>query len=405
MTHFDSGRWGRFARAPLAIATLAVAIVARQMPSIAEGQSQYAVQAPVLRASDNQLIAATEFPKPLTESRFWACLVSVDCINRCGVLRLEERDRLINFSMLPYGTIYYRGAPASLGDIPPGTMVECWGFGDEATSLHRNVLCVRDDVSVQTFYGCGYRIDSIDPSQRSFVATRQSVATASSQRYQPVETMRDGASEPKIDESIAFQYDDATDWYVGDRVANAGDLAVGQVIRANFIRRFYPGPPLITRCTEVWLDEASQRLASDHQLDAFACYARDRGYPLRVDRVDDANRIVVVSLLETGLMGLIDRWKVGDAFDFSASTSSLRMWEPNGGQGGPDRMFSVQLKQVDVQPVGYGAGGAELTFAVPMLYEAYRPGTILKLYPRDHPVPILPMEERMPKEYDTFLRP
>ena len=69
-----------------------------------------------------------EFPS-LKEAKFHRGeLVFVDHINRRGSLRIftdgyfRER-RLHHFAMLPYGMIYYHGAPADLRDIPLGTVL------------------------------------------------------------------------------------------------------------------------------------------------------------------------------------------------------------------------------------------------------------------------------------------
>lgn len=97
---------------------------------------------------------------------------------------------------------------------------------------------------------------------------------------------------------------------------------------------------------------------------------------------------------------------LGAAFDQAgfAAAASLRMWEPNGGQGGADRVSNVGLTALEELPVGYGCGGAKLTFTLPYLLEAFRPGCILKLYPNGTEVPTLPIEERLPKDFDPFLR-
>ena len=72
-----------------------------------------------------------EFPS-LKDAKFHRGeLVFGDHINRRGSLRIftdgyfRER-RLHHFAMLPYGMIYYHGAPADLRDIPLGTIL----YGD-----------------------------------------------------------------------------------------------------------------------------------------------------------------------------------------------------------------------------------------------------------------------------------
>ncbi len=374
------------------------------IPATMYAQSNYSVATRELRSRTGKAVGPNEFPPSGSETRFWACLVSVDPINRRGVLRWEDRDRLLNFELLPYAPLFYRGAPASLGDIPPGTMVEVWGLGDTRTDLPRNVLRMSDAASVQAFDQIAFEVQSVNTRRRTFRAVPKPDGRESPLPYVP-EFTTEGDLHSKWDEDVVtFTFNDQTAWYLGDRIVSQEALEPGQLIRVNFIRKFYEGPPVITRCTEVWLDHPSQDLAATNQHRAFTAYLRDRGFPLRVDRVDDQNKRLSVTLLETGLNSVFEEWSVGTNHDFSASTTSLRMWEPSGGQATPDRMREVRLLEMTPSEIGYGRGGITMEFSVPKLYEAYRPGTIIKLYPNNHPVPILPIEERMPKEFDTFLR-
>ena len=368
-------------------------------------QSEYSVVTPVLKTKTGKIVSPLEFPAVDSEERFWACLVSSDPINRRGVLRWEQRDRMFEFELLPYAPLFYRGAPACLADIPTGTMLEVWGYGDEKTNLPRNILRMSDDFSVKAFQQQVYKVDAIDADKKSFQASLVKRDPAHSQAYVPADLKKDQSDLAPDSKPVTFSFNDQTDWYIGNRLATHEDLSVGQTILTNFIRKFYDGPPLITRCTEVWLDLESQDLATRKQFKAFQSYQRDRGFPLRVDRVDDAKKLVEVTLLETGWNDIFREWKPGTVHDFCASTTQLRTWEPNGGQSVPDRMFGIVIQEIKETPIGYGNGGVSMLVQVPRLYEAYRPGTIIKLYPSNHPVPILPIEERLPKEFDTFLRP
>lgn len=290
-------------------------------PRSLHAQSIYSTVPPLIRTKNDQLVPPTEFPPIGSEQRLWACLVSVDAIHRTGVLRLEDRDRLLEFSLLPAAPVFYRGAPAALGDLPPGTMVQIWGYGDEETQLPRNVLRLSDAASVQAFSKVAFRVDKIDASQSTFTATLVSAPRTSPLPYEPVLHDVPQAIAGDSSDTVTFVYNDQTDWYQGNQLAESSALAVGQHVRLNFIRKFYDGPPLITRCTEVWLDEASQDLAAKKQWKSFVAFTRDRGFPLRVDVADDGQKLVTVTLLETGLNDIFREWKVGQVHDFSASTT------------------------------------------------------------------------------------
>lgn len=358
--------------------------------------------APLLQIK-NKMIPPREFPPVGSEERYWACLVSVDPINRRGVLRHEMRDRMIEFTLLPYAALYYRGAPASLADFPIGTMVEVWAYGDRTSSTPKHVLRFSDDFSVKSFANQAYRIDGVDPGRRTFSATLLAAPRTSPPPYEMSLRTSSSPSPAAEETKIEFSFTDQTRWYRGRSLAEASDLAVGQLIKVNFMRKLLNlHPPVITRCSEVWLDAESQDLATALQLKSFTVYLRDRGYPLRIDTVDNQEKVLTATLLETGLP--YQDWKIGKPQQLSPAAASLRTWEPNGGQGGSDSVSNVILIAVDEVPAGYGCAGVRLTLKVPYLIEGFRPGFLLRIWPAGIRGPQLPIEERLPKEFDPFLR-
>src|SRR3954447_21334192 len=70
-----------------------------------------------------------EFPPEDSAHAIGGELTAVDRINRTGVIRLDRTDAQsrgiwdlpLPFTMLPYGSVWYHGAPAELRDIPLGT--------------------------------------------------------------------------------------------------------------------------------------------------------------------------------------------------------------------------------------------------------------------------------------------
>ncbi len=70
-----------------------------------------------------------EFPPEGSAHYFSGELIAVDHVNRKGTLRLDRTDAQnrshwdlpVDFELLPYGAVRYRGAPAALVDVPLGT--------------------------------------------------------------------------------------------------------------------------------------------------------------------------------------------------------------------------------------------------------------------------------------------
>src|SRR5438067_340295 len=74
-------------------------------------------------------LKAGEFPPPGSAHAISGELIRVDHINRTGAIRMDrtgaqrtdEYDQALSFTLLPYASLGYHGAPAELRDIPLGT--------------------------------------------------------------------------------------------------------------------------------------------------------------------------------------------------------------------------------------------------------------------------------------------
>lgn len=323
-----------------------------------------------------------EFPPPDSAHREWATLVAVDPILRTGRYRLEREgehwNQVLPFALLPYATVRYLGAPAAVGDIPPGTRVRLELYQDPDGKFTR-VLGVRDHASVMADDGVTYKVTRVDPG-----AGRFSVEPAG----------KDGPA-PAGWTKLELRYTDQTRWWKGQRIATASDLTVGQTVRANMLRQWSGGPPDVNWCTGVWLDAESRAVAADLQARGFRAYLKARGLPARVDRVDHPKMKVFATLLATGDDTPAKDLKAGATVRIAAADEALRTYEPAGGQGGPDAVTAV-LRAADAVPSEPGSGGMRVTLECPLLYDGFRPGRFVRLYPDGWNIPILPVEERLP---------
>src|SRR5262249_45035339 len=120
-------------------------------------------------------------------------LLSVDPINRRGMLRPggdlapDRYNRFLGqpFAMLPYGMVYYHGAPAELKDVPLGTVLHGVFFlppaGDDSIVRHEpkdvverqrlaylvpqtHALLLEDTLSFCRRHGQAWKITGIETS-------------------------------------------------------------------------------------------------------------------------------------------------------------------------------------------------------------------------------------------------
>jgi len=215
-------------------------------------------------------------------------LIAVDHLERRFQIRVDRNDSQdrglwdlpLPATMLPYGAIWYQGAPAALQDIPLGTHLHGLFYlapPDEKspaldTSYHRKTpewdfrRCFRieDDYSFHARQKQLWRIDSVDLAAKKLHATLQD----------------DGKP---VGQAKSFDLLTSTRVMVGNGFGDLPSLKPGETVLFNltWVTLYGPG-----RLTDVWVDEAARALVTAHQL---------RGLPGWVSAVDDAKETVTIT--------------------------------------------------------------------------------------------------------------
>jgi len=71
------------------------------------------------------------FPPSGSEHRVGGELVETDVIHRAGVFRRDGDRELVNFTLPPYGAVFYHNTEADLRDVPLGTPLQFWLYQDD----------------------------------------------------------------------------------------------------------------------------------------------------------------------------------------------------------------------------------------------------------------------------------
>lgn len=374
---------------------LALAVALTPLPSWSENE-----EADPYRASLDQ------FPDPKEARYFSGELTMVDHVNRMGILRSDRldtqkknhQDLPHHFTMLPYGMVYYRGAPATLRDIPIGTHLHgLFYVGPEGgyrpsllptdylaqvknrpnayspNSPWSHVLLLEDDFSFYRRQGAAWTFVSIDPAGERLVAKRKG-----------------GSGEEGLTGEQEFEISKATGVFLGDRIGTLADLAAGQEVLFNLTWATLFGPG---RITEVWVDEKSRKLATERQDAVFREYQKDRGFPAMVEEVRHLEKgagEVKVSFYQ----GFTE---AESELFLEKKTGFLIVVEPNlrsHGQGSDKQA----MRMLTVSPAGDvppGHSGFVGTFHTYQLLEGVRPGRSLRLMPQEWGGGSLPREERI----------
>ena len=264
-----------------------------------------AEESPGFRTDDNadpklpwfQLVDG-EFPPEGSAHYFSGELINVDHLERNFVVRVDRTDSQnrshfdlpVAAKMLPYGSIRYHGSPAALRDIPIGTHLHGWFYekhpDDDTKPLeifHNRrsyevdfTRCFRleDDFSYYARQNQQWRIEEVNLEEKKLTAVLM--------------TGDEATGEPQV-----FDLLGSTLVWQGRSVAKLDDIAKGQLVQFNITWATLYGPG---RIVEIWLDEESRKLATEHQREKHLQHIRQRGLPGWVNEVDNQKRIVTITL-------------------------------------------------------------------------------------------------------------
>ena len=335
-------------------------------------------------------------------------LMMVDHLERRFHLRVDRNDSQdrgvwdlpVDGVMLPYGSIFYHGAPAALQDIPLGTHLRGLFYlraPDDKTPPpsgpyrrvtpeieFRRCFQLEDDFSYHAREKQLWKIDAVDLDGKKLTATLQENGEAR------------GA--PKI-----FDLPASTRVMKGNGFADLKALEAGQTVLFNltWVTLYGPG-----RVLEIWIDEPSRNLATAQQIERHRQHIRERGLPGWVEAVDDEAQIVTITFFGGVDAKLFDEltlinpeptgWPLSKPEDnptapkgtIAVARESLMTHDPvNDRKGGN----ILDIKKIPAEP---GGSGVQIRVKCDMLLEGFRPRRIVRFYPATWKVTALPREEQ-----------
>ena len=309
-------------------------------------------------------------------------LIQMDHVNRTGQLRPDRRDdqrtddydRALLFTMLPYGTLRYHGAPAELRDLPIGTRLHGQFYFEAKTGKPVKggfgmAFLLEDDFSFQQRQQRAWRLDAVNLDKGNITVTGLSLPE----------------NKPDAKPTV-FKVNAATRVWKHRGFGALTNLAVGQTIVLNITVATLKGPG---RCTDLWLDDESRQLASAHQTEVHRAYEKAHGLPGWIDAVDNEKSLVTLTLFGGFDPALTNDFKLKSRVAALVVEDSLRAYDQIN-----DRMYCEVLEIRNV-PIAPGSSGLQLVIKPENLLEGFRPRRIIRLLATNWPLDDLPWEEML----------
>jgi hypothetical protein len=348
-----------------------------------------------------------EFPPPESAHAVTGELIRVDHLERRFEIRVDRSDSqdrgvwdlALDATMLPYGSIYFHGAPAALQDIPLGTHLHGLFYlkaPDDKTPTppgpynrhtpeadFRRCFRLEDDFTFDARQKQTWRIDSVNLTDMTLAATLVK------------------NDKPEGNSKI-FNLLTSTRVMKGNAFAEARSLEKGQSVLFNLTWATLYGPG---RITDIWIDEPSRELALSQQLERHRNFIRQRGLPGWVTAVDDDAQIVVITFFDGVDPKLFDELKLTDGSKvgwplsreaddpnapkgtIAVARDNLMTYDPvNDRKGGN----ILGIAKIPAEP---GSSGIQIKVKCDLMLEGYRPRHIVRFFPATWKVIALPQEE------------
>jgi hypothetical protein len=353
-----------------------------------------------------------KFPLLAEAKSYRGELVFVDHVNRRGSLRLHvdghyHEGRLHHFAMLPYGMIYYRGAPAELRDIPIGTVlygrfylppdpktsaVPDVGGGHVTQPRENHAALLEDGPSLCLREGKAWKLKEVDikGSEGHVVATLD---------------RREGGEGLGGEHKVTI--DGSTRIWRGRELIGLDELVAEGAWPAKGQKRFDAQPIHLGltwhprylyqqfHAADLWLDEAAMKVAAERQRGRHIRHIRLRWMPARVDAVAHGKfgQATITATLFGGMdESLYADFKPGIGGKMAAAEATLRTWWPD--HDGMDGKITVVEMATEREPE-FCSSGVKVQLQVPLVLEGFRPGRTVRIRPQNWPNVKPPVEERV----------
>ena len=306
-------------------------------------------------------------------------LVISDPVNRRGALREKRSSPRHYFAMLPYGMVWYHGAPADILDLPPGIHMhgrfllpmegeeETIPLTEKLIKDHENhrynhSILLEDDVSFYSRQGRSWKVLGFEQGGGPAPRLKLSV--------EPVGPEIEGG----INKAALFDIDDSTRIWKNRQLVNKDQIKEGMDVQVNLTW----GPFNSLATTDVWLDETSLKANREIQKNRHLKLIRSRFLPGWVDEVknnDSGGGEVTVTFFGGMDPSLYSDIRKIQNVKICNAGNTLRTW--NYHQEHASNATILEKNEIKNPPLG--SSNLQIKLKVVRMLDGFRPGWIVRV--------------------------
>jgi hypothetical protein len=304
-----------------------------------------------------------EFPPHHSDHRVGGELVACDFIHRTGTFRMDNSGVLVDFTMPPFGSVYYLNAEADLRDVPLGTFFLFFVHQDEHGAFTR-MANMEDEYTMLANHGFAYHLDEVKAADHKLLVTKRKVSEHDAEV---------GKNELLFDDQVRI--------WKGGKQLTVADLAVGDDLLVNVSGNTQGHP---RRCTDIWIGRETHAQVTEAQRQRRIAFLKMRGLPAWIDSVDGKKLTVTFFSNErASLMALFKDEGIVPAqwasehrrIEAVVANDELRSYNPP-----VDKQGSTVLEARTIPADCYGSSGEQWVIEPDLLLEGFRKGRIIRLF-------------------------
>lgn len=319
------------------------------------------------------------FPSKESGIQVHGDLVVSDSVNRRGALREKRSTPRHYFAMLPYGMVWYHGAPADIRDLPPDIHMhgqfllpmegeeKTIPLSDNLIKDHKNLrynhaILLEDDMSFYSRRGRSWKVIGFEQGGGPAPRLKLSV--------EPVGPEIEGG----INKSTLFDIDDSTRIWQKRQLVSREAIKSGQLVQVNLT--WGPFDSLAT--TDVWIDEESLEASREIQRNRHLKHIRSRFLPGWVDEVkndDSGGGEVTVTFFGGMDPSLYSDIRKSQKVKICNAENTLRTW--NYHQEHASHATIIEKKDIKNPPLG--SSDLQVKLKVVRMVDGFRPGRIVRV--------------------------
>ncbi len=191
-------------------------------------------------------------PPRFSEHLVFGELVKADAVARTGQFRTERTGEVVDFTLIPAGSVKFLNADATLADLLPGTRCRFAMYQDESGAFTRASL-VSDEFSFLAANAISYRVKELLLADGKLRVARQ---------IPEVKNYNGDMEKPPDIGHTELSITSETRIWKGEDQVKPADLAIGDDLLVNLTTE-QPGTP--ARCTEIWIGSETHKRVTAQQ--------------------------------------------------------------------------------------------------------------------------------------------